>query len=82
VIELTNAKRKIIYKSTHRGCKEMDYIFGNYIKNYLNSCSANEIATLENLINESDLDILNWISNNEIIPAKYKVIIHDLKKSL
>ena len=28
-------KKKIIYRSTHRGDKEMDLLFGNFVRKYI-----------------------------------------------
>ena len=29
-------KKQIIYRSTHRGFKEMDLLLGNFVKKYIN----------------------------------------------
>lgn len=82
MIELNNIQKKIIYKSMHRGCKEMDFIFSNFIKNHLNYCSEKEIDALENLIGEADLDILDWITNKTTTPVKYTALIKKLRPDL
>lgn len=82
MIELNNTKRKIIYTCNHRGCKEMDFIFSNFVNNHLNSCSETEINILENLIGESDLDILDWITNKRATPTKYMPLINKLRPNL
>ena len=30
-------KKQIIYRSTHRGTKEMDLLLGNFVKKYINN---------------------------------------------
>ena len=44
---LNTLKKRILYRSVHRGTKEMDLLLGNFVKKYLNSLSENELCELE-----------------------------------
>ena len=39
-------KKKIIYRSTHRGSKEMDILLGNFVKNHIDSLNDKELYNL------------------------------------
>ena len=44
-----NLKKKILYRSEHRGTKEMDLLLSNFVKKYVNSLNVNELCKLESL---------------------------------
>ena len=53
-------KKQIIYRSRHRGSKEMDLILGNFVKRYINNFNDNELKDLENLIFLEDEILQKW----------------------
>ena len=64
-------KKKIIYRSMHRGTKEMDLLLGNFVKKYINKLSNIELRDLERLLIIEDEVIYNWyfeINSNISIP--------------
>ena len=42
-------KKQIIYRSTHRGTKEMDLLLGNFTKKNINIFNDSELNDLNNL---------------------------------
>ena len=64
-------KKKIIYRSSHRGVKEMDILLGSFVKKYLNIFSKMELELLEQLLEIDDNELLMWYSKKKsktIIP--------------
>ena len=53
-------KKQIIYRSMHRGFKEMDLLLGNFVKKYINKLSNIELRDLEKLLIIEDEVIYNW----------------------
>ena len=47
-------KKKIIYRSTHRGDKEMDLLLGNFVRKYIDKFNDSELKDLKNLIDTED----------------------------
>ena len=45
-----NLKKQIIYRSMHRGSKEMDLILGNFVKKNIDKFNDDELKDLENLL--------------------------------
>ena len=62
---------KILYRSTHRGTKEMDILLGNFVKKYIDALNDKELNDLIELLNCEDSILYNWYFNNlnnELIP--------------
>ena len=53
-------KKKIIYRSIHRGTKEMDLLLGNFVKKYINKLNESELKDLEKLLFFDDEIIHKW----------------------
>ena len=53
-------KRQIIYRSGHRGTKEMDLLLGNFVKKNINKFSDIELNDLENLMKIEDEILEKW----------------------
>ena len=62
-------RRKLLFRSEHRGTKEMDVILGTFARGFLPEASDEEVAAYEELLMESDPDLYNWISEREPVPA-------------
>ena len=56
-------KKQIIYRSMHRGTKEMDLLLGNFVKKYINSLNEIELKDLEKLLLIEDEVISKWYFN-------------------
>ena len=57
-------KKQIIYRSTHRGTKEMDLLLGNFVKKYINVFNDLELQDLNNLLFIEDELIYRWYFKN------------------
>ena len=53
-------KKQIIYRSMHRGTKEMDLLLGNFVKKYINKFNEPELKDLEKLLFLDDEVIYKW----------------------
>ena len=52
-------KKKIIYRSSHRGTKEMDLLISKFVKKIINHLNDSDLHELNNFINQDD----NYIKN-------------------
>ena len=62
---IDNLKKKIIYRSEHRGTKEMDLLLSNFVKKYVNSLKESELYELESLLNIDDEVLYKWYLSKE-----------------
>ena len=53
-------KKQIIYRSMHRGSKEMDLLLGNFVKKYIDQFNDNELEELSKLLFVEDEIIYKW----------------------
>ena len=53
-------KKKITYKSSYRGIKELDIILRSFISKYLNNLSIDELRDLIEFLNNNDEDIYKF----------------------
>ena len=64
-------KRQIIYRSTHRGTKEMDLLLGNFVKKNIHIFTESELNDLGNLMEIEDEILQKWYfeeNNGNSIP--------------
>ena len=68
-------KKQIIYRSTHRGTKEMDLLLGNFVKKHIEELNVTELKDLEKLLFIEDDIIYKWYvkKNSEKLVPKTKV---------
>ena len=76
-------KKQIIYRSMHRGTKEMDLILGNFVKKYINEFNITELKYLEKLLFNEDEIIYKWYiekySNKTIPKTKVSIMLKNFK---
>ena len=79
-----NMKKRIIYRSVHRGCKENDIIMESFCANHLNLLNEEELKIYEEFLDEPDEYIYFWVCKAKQdgagdkypdAPAKYSKII-------
>ena len=77
--------KKLQYRSIYSGSKECDFVLSNFAKNNLEKLSVSELESYERFLTLGDVNIWNWISNNEDIPffedKNYEKFILMMKKS-
>ena len=76
-------KKQIIYRSTHRGSKEMDLLLGNFVKKHIDKFNYIELNDLAKLLFIEDEIIYKWYfkknSNNVIPKTKVSVMLKNFK---
>ena len=60
-----NLKKKVLYRSEHRGTKEMDLLLSNFVKKYVNFLNETELCELESLLNIDDEVLYKWYLNKQ-----------------
>tara|TARA_Y100001001_G_C7836883_1_gene249141 strand:- start:45 stop:299 length:255 start_codon:yes stop_codon:yes gene_type:complete len=57
--------KQIIYRSSHRGSKEMDLLLGNFVKKYINVFDDKDLSDLYELLSIEDEIIYKWYFKKE-----------------
>ena len=76
-------KKQIIYRSMHRGTKEMDLLLGNFVKKHIDKLDSNELMDLDKLLFIEDETIYKWYfennSNNSIPNTKVSAMLKNFE---
>jgi len=64
-------KKRILYQTWYRGCKETDRILGRFARQHIEDFSDDELDLMEIIMAEDDKDLFNWITGKEPLPEKY-----------
>ena len=59
---IEHLKKKIIYRATYRGTKEMDKLLGSFIKEYIDKLNPEDLASLEKLLDIDDTNLYNFFN--------------------
>ncbi|MFC4347014.1 succinate dehydrogenase assembly factor 2 [Kordiimonas lipolytica] len=71
-INLEDRRRRLLFRAWHRGIKELDLIFGNFVEANKDSFSAEDCAWFETLFEEQDHEILGWVTKGIDVPEKFQ----------
>ena len=56
-------KKRLVYRATYRGTKEMDILLSSFVKKHINTFNEKSLVKLENFLNLSYEQILNYYNN-------------------
>lgn len=68
-------RRKLLFRSWHRGMREMDLILGSFADAEIGTLTASEIDQYEKLLEIPDTELLPWITGERPIPAERDIAI-------
>ena len=64
--KLETLKKKLLYRASYRGTKEMDILLGQFVKKYIDQFNETYLNELENFLEFEDEVILNFYQNDII----------------
>ena len=73
-------KQKLLYRSAYRGCKETDFLIGQFVKAKINEMTEQQLKILENFLVEDDLKIYDWILGKEKVAEEYGELVGLIQK--
>lgn len=62
-------RKKLLWRATHRGIKEMDMLLGGYVRARVSEMSASDLDALETIIAIPDQTLLAWATSQEPVPS-------------
>ena len=66
--EMDARRKRMLFRSWHRGMREMDMLLGKFAEQHLEGFSDIQLDRFEAILAEIDPDIYNWLSGREPIP--------------
>jgi antitoxin CptB len=74
-------RRRLLYRASHRGMKEMDLILGRFAEASLVAMPDEALAAFEALIEVPDQQLYDWITGKERAPAGHETaVMADLQR--
>ena len=67
---LSLRKKKILFKCTHSGTKELDILLGAYVSHHINLLKSKELDYLEVVLSFSDLDLFKILTKKKAIDKR------------
>ena len=64
-------RRRLLFRSWHRGIREMDLILGRFADEHIGMLSDAELDDYERLIENPDPDLLSWLTGTIATPESH-----------
>jgi antitoxin CptB len=64
-------RKRLLWRSSHRGIKEMDLLMGGFAQARLSTMTESELSAFEALIDLPDQELLSWITGEAKVPATF-----------
>ena len=64
-------RKRLSFRSWHRGTREMDLFLGAFADAHLDGLSEDQLARYEALLELADPDLFAWIQGREAVPSAY-----------
>lgn len=68
---LSERRRKLLFRSWHRGIREMDLIMGGFADVSIAAMTDGELDELERLLDVPDQEIYSWFTGEGVVPAQF-----------
>jgi antitoxin CptB len=69
--ELKLRRRRLLFRSWHRGMRELDLIMGRFAEATVDRMTCDELSELERLIELPDHELLTWLIGEAEVPPDY-----------
>ncbi|WP_371346186.1 succinate dehydrogenase assembly factor 2 [Ancylobacter sp. IITR112] len=73
-------RRRILYRSWHRGTREMDLLMGRFADACIGELSEEEVADFERLIEVEDPDLFGWLGSGVPSPDFDTPVFHRFRQ--
>jgi antitoxin CptB len=77
---MNDFRKKLLYQSWHRGCKETDVVIGPFAEDFLPVASEEAVQLFTTLLAEDDWDIWQWITRPETTPERYHGLLEQIRR--
>lgn len=74
--------KRLKYRSWHRGCKETDIILGHFADRHLHRLDEPSLVLYEQLLDENDVDIWNWLTGANTPEPRYEALLEVLRERI
>ena len=72
-------RKRLLFRSWHRGTRESDLLLGRFADTHLDWFDNDQLARYESLLECADADIFDWVSGRSALPPEQD---HDVTRRL
>jgi antitoxin CptB len=69
---MDDTRKRLLFHCTHMGMKENDVMFGEFARAHVADLSDADVADLEALLKNNDLDLYNWVLERGPVPPEWQ----------
>lgn len=66
---IKNKRKQLIFRSWHRGTREMDLIMGSFADKHVPDFTEEELQIYEDVLQIPDPDLYDWVTGRKTPPA-------------
>ena len=70
--DLDPRRRKALFRSWHRGMREMDLVLGSFADEHIGELTDAELDIYEALLDEADPELFKWVTGEKPTPADHE----------
>ena len=68
---LSHRRKRLLFRSWHRGIREMDLVLGQFADAHIGYLSDGELDLYEALLEAPDPEVFKWITEAAPVPANF-----------
>ncbi|MEX1109161.1 MAG: succinate dehydrogenase assembly factor 2 [Dongiaceae bacterium] len=76
--DVDTQRRRLRFRSAHRGNKELDLILERFATRYLDGFTASQLDCYERILEFPDPDLYNWLAGLAPVPEENRSDVLDL----
>jgi antitoxin CptB len=69
--DLSERRRRLLFRSWHRGIRETDLLLGRFADAHIGDMTDGDLDEYERLLDVPDHDIYGWVTGEIAIPASH-----------
>jgi antitoxin CptB len=70
-LELSERQKRVLFRSCHRGMREMDLLLGRFADAEIAKLRERELDDYERLLEAPDRDVFSWFTGEAATPCLY-----------
>ena len=75
--DLSERRRRLLFRSWHRGIRETDLILGRFADASIGDLSDAELDLYERLLEVPDHDLYGWVTGELEVPPEHRSVVLD-----
>ena len=77
---LDHRRKRLLFRSWHRGIREMDLVLGQFADAQIDALSDEELDVYEALLEVPDPEVFKWITQTVDVPPNYDThVLHRIR---